>query len=166
MGAVTQVRVLGGCVGLGIATAVFTVQTAADLNRIFSPAEIAGILSSTSIIGTLPRDQMLEVRKLFGGAFNNELRIMTYVAVGAFAASIATFRKHPRSLQDVKDEQLAAEGEARAIADAKVNKAGDEKTVLGEKVAEKPSQGTIMRGDSSASEDLLRKPESAKSFKD
>ena len=53
LGAITQIRVLGGTIGLGICTEILNEHVRHSLTFVLSPQQIIGILQSVSSISTL-----------------------------------------------------------------------------------------------------------------
>ncbi|KAK6957287.1 hypothetical protein Daesc_000069 [Daldinia eschscholtzii] len=90
MGAITQIRVLGGTIGLAISSTVLNNHLASALPALLSPADIKQISDSVQHINTLPDTTRDAVRQVFADGFNTQLRVMMYfsVAVWVFAASL------------------------------------------------------------------------------
>ncbi|OTB13104.1 hypothetical protein K445DRAFT_169866 [Daldinia sp. EC12] len=90
MGAITQIRVLGGTIGLAISSTVLNNHLASALPALLSPADIKQISDSVQHINTLPDTTRDAVRQVFADGFNMQLRVMMYfsVAVWVFAASL------------------------------------------------------------------------------
>ncbi|KAL8942172.1 MAG: hypothetical protein Q9216_001819 [Gyalolechia sp. 2 TL-2023] len=100
MGAITQVRVLGGVVGVAIAQVILSSSVRADLPSFLSPEQVEQLLSSASSIAQLEPDQILAVRKAYGDAYNQQTRMVMYFAIASLAVALLAFRKDLRSFAD------------------------------------------------------------------
>ena len=101
MGAITQVRVLGGTIGLAICTAVLNAHVRKGLAILsLSPEQTTAVLQSVSSISDL-EDPAVEkaVRKVFGEAYNQQMRIMTYFSAVVFLAALLTWERQPRRIK-------------------------------------------------------------------
>ena len=90
MGAITQVRVLGGTIGLAISSTILNNHLASNLPSLLSPADIQQIADSVQYVNTLPDATRDAVRQVFADGFNTQLRAMMYfsVVVWIFAATL------------------------------------------------------------------------------
>ncbi|KAI0379308.1 drug resistance transporter EmrB/QacA subfamily [Hypomontagnella monticulosa] len=90
MGAITQVRVLGGTIGLAISSTILNNHLASNLPSLLSPADIQQISDSVQYVNTLPDATRDAVRQVFADGFNTQLRAMMYfsVVVWIFAATL------------------------------------------------------------------------------
>jgi hypothetical protein len=86
-GAIGQARVLGGNIGLAIATIIFNKRVAADLSESLSPTQLENLQQSLSTISNLDLSQQAAVATVFSNSFNEEMRVCTYVSVAALAES-------------------------------------------------------------------------------
>lgn len=101
MGAITQVRVLGGVVGIAVAQVVLSSTIRADLPSFLTPEQVEAILESAASISKLEPEQIREVQRVYGGAFNKQTRMVMYFAVASLAVACFAFRRRPRSFADV-----------------------------------------------------------------
>ncbi|MCJ1392470.1 hypothetical protein MMC18_005337 [Xylographa bjoerkii] len=99
-GAVTQVRVLGGVIGLAITTTVLIASLESDLSGILSPDQLNSFLQSTGSISGFSTLQTAMTRLMYGKAFNLQMKIIMAFSIASLCISLFTFRKHPLSLQD------------------------------------------------------------------
>lgn len=109
-GAVTQVRVLGGLIGLAVCTAVLFESVKSQLSSILSARQLTSLLQSTNSIAEFSPAQQDATRSVYGAAFNLQMRIVMGFTIGSLCISIFTFRSRPRSLEEVHQR----EGEAKA----------------------------------------------------
>lgn len=95
VGCITQLRVFGGVIGVVICRVTQDAYLRANLAPLLSPQVFSELMSSLATISTLPSDQVTVVREAFGGSFNQQHRILTFIAAASFIVSIFTFRRHP-----------------------------------------------------------------------
>lgn len=111
MGAITQVRVLGGVVGIAIAQVVVSSTIRSDLPSILNPDQVEALLESAGSIATLEPSQAAEVRRVYGHAYNLQTRMVMYFAIASLVVCLIGFRRHPKSFADAgkKDATVAEE---------------------------------------------------------
>ncbi|EAA36192.2 MFS general substrate transporter [Neurospora crassa] len=104
-GAVAQVRVLGGSLGLSICTIIFNdiLQTS------LGPATEAGRFPATVLdqlhrsplaVFMLPPEQQVLVKKVYSDAFRYQMLLMMAVVAVAVLASLGTYRSKPPAVVD------------------------------------------------------------------
>lgn len=106
-GAVAQARMLGGSIGLAIATIVLNRNFTAELSSILTPTELSNLRQSLSTLLQLQPTQQLAVTKVFANSFNDQLRICTYIAAVGVLASLSTWTRVPARRRG--QEKAAAE---------------------------------------------------------
>ncbi|OQE32828.1 hypothetical protein PENFLA_c001G10246 [Penicillium flavigenum] len=94
-GIVSQVRVLGGSIGIAAANALFRVQSHRELQGILSDEQIGALQTSTKIMNTLNASQAHAVRQAYSDAFSQSMRVCVYMATVAFVAALFTWQRHP-----------------------------------------------------------------------
>ena len=104
MGAITQVRVLGGTIGLAIGTANLNEHVRHGLILVLSPQQIATVLQSVSSISDLDASAEKAVRQVFAEGYNQQMRIMTYFSAVVFLVSLLTWEKQPRRIKRISSE--------------------------------------------------------------
>lgn len=110
-GALSQARIFGGSIGLSMATIVLNNKLSNGLTELLDPARIKSLEQSLSTISTLsPANQGL-VAQLYTDAFNEQMRICTYLSAAALFAALATYQKNPASVaaRRVKQNAMARE---------------------------------------------------------
>ncbi|KAL8719830.1 MAG: hypothetical protein Q9225_003208 [Loekoesia sp. 1 TL-2023] len=106
-GALAQARILGGSIGLSMATIVLNKKLSSGLVGVLDAAKIKSLEQSLNTISDLsPANQGL-VAQMYTNAFNDQMRICTYLSAAALLAAIATYQKHPASVQAMRDKQNA-----------------------------------------------------------
>ncbi|KAL8695247.1 MAG: hypothetical protein Q9218_000285 [Villophora microphyllina] len=95
IGAMTQIRVLGGSIGLAIASLIFNHRATLSLRGILTPAEVSLLLSNPEAIKVYPPSQIKIIRSLYGNAYRDEMRFALYIAVVAVVAAAFTYQRKP-----------------------------------------------------------------------
>ncbi|KAG5785782.1 hypothetical protein H9Q73_000637 [Fusarium xylarioides] len=96
MGALTQIRVLGGTVSLAICATLLNNHLKPKLHEFVSSEQAAAILDSVSAINDLDRSQQLAVRKAFAEGYNLQNIFMTVMSAAGLIASLFLLERHPR----------------------------------------------------------------------
>lgn len=108
----SQGRLLGGNLGLAIATIVLNQELVSDLSGIVPPDEINNLRHSLLAISSLTAQQAEVVRQAFADAFKTQLVINMGVAAAAFVFAICTWERHPTTfaqvLQRLADDENAS----------------------------------------------------------
>lgn len=105
-GALAQARILGGSIGLSIATTVLNKKLSSGLAGVLEPAKIKSLEQSLNTISDLSPANRGLVAQMYTISFNDQMRICTYLSAAALAAS-ATYQEHPASVKAVRDRQNA-----------------------------------------------------------
>ncbi|KAL8699912.1 MAG: hypothetical protein Q9201_005739 [Fulgogasparrea decipioides] len=106
-GALAQARILGGSIGLSVATIVLNNKLNSSLSGVLDAAKIKSLKQSLDTMSDLsPVNQGL-VAQVYKNSFNEQMRICTYLSAAALLAAIATYQKHPASVQAMRDKQTA-----------------------------------------------------------
>lgn len=102
MGALTQVRVLGGTIGLAIGSTVLKNHVRSRLlqsSSSITPRQLQHISDSLAVIDTLPPDQQAAVRTAFAEGYNQQMRVMAVFSGLALLTSLLIWEKKPRKMQ-------------------------------------------------------------------
>jgi hypothetical protein len=120
MGTVTQVRLLGGTIGLSIryvlgerlvaSTTTSHMTSATLLNGYISPRlkkylsspEIDSILNSAKTIDGFSAETRRNVRDIFNNGYTLQLRVMLYVSLAVWLSTILLWERKPRTAKDIK----------------------------------------------------------------
>ncbi|KAL8667019.1 MAG: hypothetical protein Q9202_000941 [Teloschistes flavicans] len=97
MGAITQIRVLGGTVGLAICATVLNNHLRSSFPSVLNPDQISQISDSVQNIEHLNPNQEAFVRRIFAEGYNDQMRIMTYISAAVFLASLLLLERRPRA---------------------------------------------------------------------
>lgn len=106
MGAITQVRVLGGVIGIAICQAVLSSHVKNELVDVLDPNQLAALLRSAIEIAILNPVQITATREAYGRGFNIQTRIMMYFAAASFIISLASFKRHPSEIGEKETEDI------------------------------------------------------------
>jgi hypothetical protein len=103
MGAVTQVRVLGGTIGLAISTVVLNSYVKSALSAQLTVEQIAAIAGSLSELGKLSKEEQLFVRKTFAEGYNRQTRITLVFSAVVVLSCLLMVERRPRRLQRINE---------------------------------------------------------------
>lgn len=92
-GATIQFRMLGGAIGLAIATSVMNGWLTSHLSSLLNTGTLNQILQNTEVISTLPAALQVTVRQVFSGGYNLQMRVVTGLAALQFPAIAMMWRK-------------------------------------------------------------------------
>ncbi|KAM7213961.1 Major facilitator superfamily domain containing protein [Rhypophila decipiens] len=96
MGSVTQIRVLGGTIGLAICSTLLNNQITAETSRFLTPSQVGALLQSFQSIEHLPPGVQNEVRNVYGAAYGEQMRVMLYFSVVAMVSLVLLAERRPR----------------------------------------------------------------------
>lgn len=97
---------------MSIATIVLNNKLSDGLAGVLDPGRIKSLEQSLKNISTLsPANQSLVVQ-IYSDAFNEQMRICTYISAVALLAAIATYQKNPASVAAMRDKQTAVANES------------------------------------------------------
>ena len=106
MGSVTQVRVLGGTIGLAICSTLLNNQIKAETAKFLTPSQVAALLQSFQSINQLPPDIQNEVRNVYGAAYGQQMRVMLYFSIVALLSLVLLAERRPRRPELTEDGEL------------------------------------------------------------
>jgi len=96
-GALTQMRSLGGSIGLAIAVIIFNmrIRTSEALGESLSVTQRTALFKSPLAIKSLSPQQQALVSEMYAKAFSEQMRVATYVIAVAFIVSLLTLERNP-----------------------------------------------------------------------
>ncbi|PYH67690.1 putative MFS multidrug transporter [Aspergillus vadensis CBS 113365] len=100
MGAVTQVRVLGGTIGISIGQVLITHFVDRDLSDVLSTDEMAALKASVSSSRNFPASKQNAVSEVYGRAFNAQIKVVLYITAACWVLGLGTFKKNPVNFRD------------------------------------------------------------------
>lgn len=95
MGAVTQIRVLGGTVGLAACSALLVNHIKAMAGKILDAEQMARILLSSENIALLPQEVRLSVRTIYADGYAEQMRVMLYFSLAAVVSLVLLVQRRP-----------------------------------------------------------------------
>ena len=102
---------LGGSIGLSIATIVLNRKFNANLAGVLDPAQLRNIEQSLSTILRLNLSDRAVVGKVYAESFNEQMRLCTFLSAACVVASLGTLLRNPPSVAAAKEKQDAVMGE-------------------------------------------------------
>jgi hypothetical protein len=115
LGAVTQVRVLGGTIGLAISSTILnSYVTSALEGSTLTLEQMEAIGQSLSAIGSLSEEQQLFVRGVFARGYERQMRVTVGFSGCVLLAGFLMWEKVPRRFEDPGEAQ-PQEGESVVV---------------------------------------------------
>lgn len=99
-GATSQMRPLGGVIGLSIATALFNARSDAGLKEFLSADQLAALRRSPLAALEFAPDAMMQVRTVYAHAFTAQIQVLMYVAAIGLVAACFTWERTPIELSE------------------------------------------------------------------
>ncbi|KAJ4419091.1 hypothetical protein N0V85_001189 [Neurospora sp. IMI 360204] len=96
MGALTQVRVLGGTISLAVCSTLLNNHVESKLPGILDPSRVAEISESLSAIQSLPPDEQIAVRTVYAEGYNKQNILLAAFSGVAFISCLLLWEKTPR----------------------------------------------------------------------
>ncbi|KAK3691698.1 hypothetical protein LTR37_018491 [Vermiconidia calcicola] len=108
-GALTQMRSLGGSIGLAVGVIVFNrqIRGSATLEAALSPDQVSALFRSPLTIKQLAPLEQRMVSQVYAEAFTQEMQVATCIAAACFLASLLAIQRQPP--QHGEDQSGAAE---------------------------------------------------------
>ncbi|KAI9662563.1 MAG: hypothetical protein M1821_008730 [Bathelium mastoideum] len=100
MGALTQIRVLGGTLGLAICSSVLNNHVSSKLRTTIGPIELQKISDSASNINSLTKQQQKLVRVAFADGYSLQMHVVAGFSGLVFLVSFLMWERHPRKIED------------------------------------------------------------------
>ncbi|KAI4724574.1 MFS general substrate transporter [Aureobasidium sp. EXF-10728] len=107
LGAVTQMRQLGGVIGLAVTQAILNGDFRSQLANFLSPGELKAVLLSTENIKKLSAAHKDLTCRAYGTSANMQMRVVTAFAGAAILTSIFAWQKAPRDRKALEAERIA-----------------------------------------------------------
>jgi hypothetical protein len=143
MGAITQVRVLGGIIGLAIVQAISISSLHTSLSPLLTEPQLTSILSSTYNIASLPPQVAQATRAAYGDAMNIQMRIISGFAGASLLVGLFAWRKEVISFEDVAKGR--GPGQLRATEETRASTTGENEGKGGNEARRDTTGGTAIR---------------------
>ncbi|CAD6581346.1 MAG: hypothetical protein ASARMPREDX12_000439 [Alectoria sarmentosa] len=98
MGAITQIRILGGTVGLAICSTILNDHVRSRLQSLITPSELVDISNSFSAVEALTPAQQAAVRTAFAEGYNKQMQVMIAFSGAGFLTCLLLWEKKARSV--------------------------------------------------------------------
>ena len=106
MGAATQIRVLGGTIGLAICSALLSNHVSAQTSGFLSPAQQEALLQSFRYIQSMPSETQVRVRQVYAMGYSQQMRVMLYFCIASLLSLVLLAEWPPRRLHTTKDGEI------------------------------------------------------------
>jgi hypothetical protein len=107
MAAVTQIRVLGGTIGLAACSSVLINHIKEQASTFLTSYQVALILLSSSTVALLPPPEQIQTRKMFATGYSQQMRIMLYFSIAAIFSLLLLIERRPRRVVDLAKAELS-----------------------------------------------------------
>jgi hypothetical protein len=94
-GALAQVRVLGGIIGLNIATTLFNRRTATTLSSSLTPEQLNALYNSPLAVLSFAPAQQEFVQATYASFFSLQMKVLMYISLVAVAVSLFSWERRP-----------------------------------------------------------------------
>lgn len=112
-GLTSQMRILGGNIGLSLATIILNAHLSSDLAGILTPLQISNLRQSLNAVETLTPGQIAAVAASFANAFRSQMQACMGVAGGCLVVALFAWQKHPPTLVSEKERARLDESGTR-----------------------------------------------------
>lgn len=97
-----QLRILGGNIGLAVATIILNARLNADLSGVLTPEQLSGLKRSLKTLSLLNPSEKAAVGASFANSFRYQILVCLGVACLGLCSCALIWQRHPRTFQDLK----------------------------------------------------------------
>ncbi|KAK4184619.1 major facilitator superfamily transporter [Podospora australis] len=115
MGSVTQIRVLGGTIGLAVCSALLSTHVGMGTSEFLNNEQQGALLKSFQSIRVLPQDVQLRIREVYAIGYNQQMRAMLYFCAAAIVSLSLLAENSPRKLQMTDGGEIIVRGAERDV---------------------------------------------------
>jgi hypothetical protein len=115
MGAATQIRVLGGTIGLAICSALLSNHVTSQTAGLLTPARQAALLQSSENIRYLPPELQVSIRQVYAAGYDHQMRVMLYFCVASMVSLLLLVEWPPRRLRTSEDGEIVGPEQGRRV---------------------------------------------------
>lgn len=108
MGSVTQIRVLGGTIGLAICSAVLNNHIKVATSKFLSAEQVASLLESFRNVKLLDPELQLRVRVEYATGYSQQMRAMLYICIVSLFPLVLLVERKPRRFEPGENTNSAA----------------------------------------------------------
>ena len=106
-GLMSQSRVLGGNIGLAVATIIFNSHLTSDLAGILTPQQISDCRRSLNVIATFTPREAAAVAGSFANAFKSQMQVCMGVAAASLVVCFFGWQRHPPTFVELEKKKKA-----------------------------------------------------------
>ncbi|KAI5809822.1 major facilitator superfamily domain-containing protein [Peziza echinospora] len=125
MGAITQIRVLGGCIGLALCSAVLNQHVVKELRGVLTKEELSRILESAEFMRDLDGEKFEIVRRVYADGFSLQLKVIIGFAGVAMLATLGSWKRVWKVFEGMGASESKIESETTEEEDIEVKAAVD-----------------------------------------
>lgn len=114
MGSATQIRVLGGTIGLAICSVLLRSYVTSRTSELLTPDQQAAMLQSFQTVGRLAPELQVRIREVYADGYSQVMRVMLYFCIASLLSLLLLFERNPRRLQTSEDGEIVVREEERA----------------------------------------------------
>jgi hypothetical protein len=107
----SQARILGGNIGLAIATIILNSHLTSDLAGILTPQQINDVRRSLNAIETFTAPEIAAVAESFAQAFKTQLQACAGVSTACLLFCFLACQRHPPSFVDLEKRKAECRGQ-------------------------------------------------------
>jgi hypothetical protein len=122
MGALTQIRVLGGTVALAICSAILSNDLRSNLAGVITPAEFGEISETLGAINKLGPERVAQVKLAFAQGYRKQFQLLTGFSGAALLAALFLISRHPVNVREVAKQR---EREENGSEESTASRAGE-----------------------------------------
>jgi len=93
IGLMTQLRIAGGAIGVGICAAILQSQLKSRLSPVLGDAHLREFFESSAVTSTFTSEQASLIRTVYANGFNFEMRIMLLFSALGLVFSLAMYQR-------------------------------------------------------------------------
>jgi hypothetical protein len=109
MGAATQIRVLGGTIGLAVCSAILSNYVASQTSGVLDPNQQTALLESFQNIRGLPVELQVHIRQIYAAGYSQQMRAMLYFCIASLVSLALIVEWPSRRLQTSEDGEMVVE---------------------------------------------------------
>ncbi|KAI0904128.1 hypothetical protein F4823DRAFT_616014 [Ustulina deusta] len=107
MASVTQIRVLGGTIGLATGSAILVNYIKNSTSKFLTLDQVGAILLSPNNIYSLAPERQSRTRTVFAAAYSQQMRVMLYFSIASLFSLLLLAEKQPRRVVGLASGQTS-----------------------------------------------------------
>ena len=107
MGSVTQIRVLGGTIGLAICSALLNNHITRETSKFLTAEQVTRLLESFQSVAHLPAETQVRIRSVYAVGYNEQMRAMLYFCLASLVALVLVVERKPKRMETTEDGEIA-----------------------------------------------------------